>query len=103
MQVHGMHVQGMHVLGMHAASDVPLLCCRYVSCVVGCPYQGAVEPAAAAAVAAALHQMGCYEVSMGDTTGVGTPASMAAMWEVSSGFMAKQDMWQNARCEPSQP
>ena len=53
----------------------------YVSCVVGCPIQGAVEPAAAARVAGTLHEMGCYEVSMGDTVGVGTPASVAAMFE----------------------
>jgi hydroxymethylglutaryl-CoA lyase len=48
--------------------------------VVGCPYQGKVEPAAAAHVAKALHDMGCYEVSMGDTTGVGTPASVQDMF-----------------------
>jgi hydroxymethylglutaryl-CoA lyase len=53
----------------------------YVSCVVGCPYQGAVDPAAAADVAKALWQMGCYEVSMGDTIGVGTPAAIARMFE----------------------
>ncbi|PNW74477.1 hypothetical protein CHLRE_12g485550v5 [Chlamydomonas reinhardtii] len=51
----------------------------YVSCAVGCPIQGAVEPAAAADVGAALHHMGCYEVSMADTIGVGTPASMERM------------------------
>ncbi|GLC47489.1 hypothetical protein PLESTB_000890900 [Pleodorina starrii] len=51
----------------------------YVSCAVGCPYEGRVEPQAAADVAAALQQMGCYEVSMADTIGVGTPASMEAM------------------------
>ena len=52
----------------------------YVSCVVGCPYSGHVPPAAAARVAQALHQMGCYEVSMGDTIGVGTPGSVAEMF-----------------------
>ena len=60
----------------------PHLPCRYVSCAVGCPYQGRVEPQAAADVAQALHQMGVYEVSMADTTGVGTPASMEAMLKV---------------------
>ncbi|EFN59176.1 hypothetical protein CHLNCDRAFT_138066 [Chlorella variabilis] len=53
----------------------------YVSCVVGCPYQGEVLPEDAARVAGALHEMGCYEVSMGDTIGTGTPASVAAMFE----------------------
>ena len=51
----------------------------YVSCVLGCPYQGAVHPAAVAEVAARLHEMGCYEISLGDTIGVGTPASVARM------------------------
>lgn len=51
----------------------------YVSCVAGCPYQGAVQPAAVAAVAARLHEMGCYEISLGDTIGVGTPAAVQRM------------------------
>jgi len=46
----------------------------YVSCIAGCPYEGAVPPAQVAEVAAALAAMGCYEVSLGDTIGVGTPA-----------------------------
>lgn len=45
----------------------------YVSCVLGCPYQGEVPPLAAAEVAWALFEMGCYEISLGDTIGVGTP------------------------------
>jgi hydroxymethylglutaryl-CoA lyase len=56
----------------------------YVSCVVACPYEGAVAPAQAAAVAAQLHQMGCYEVSMGDTIGAGTPATVLAMLEATA-------------------
>ena len=53
----------------------------YVSCVVGCPYEGAVAPEAVARVAQALHEMGCYEVSLGDTIGVGTPTKTQAMIE----------------------
>ena len=53
----------------------------YVSCVLGCPYQGEVAPAAVAAVAARLHEMGRYEISLGDTIGVGTPARAQAMIE----------------------
>jgi hydroxymethylglutaryl-CoA lyase len=53
----------------------------YVSCVVGCPYQGAVAPAAVAEVAATLLDMGCYEISLGDTIGAGTPAKVQAMLE----------------------
>ena len=45
----------------------------YVSCALGCPYEGAVDPAAVARVAGTLLDMGCYEISLGDTVGVGTP------------------------------
>ncbi|MBV2360554.1 hydroxymethylglutaryl-CoA lyase [Thalassococcus sp. CAU 1522] len=53
----------------------------YVSCVVECPYDGAVAPAAVARVVAALRDMGCYEVSLGDTIGRGVPAAVDAMLE----------------------
>ncbi len=53
----------------------------YVSCVLGCPYEGEVAPERVADVAAALYEMGCYEVSLGDTIGVGTPARTKAMVE----------------------
>jgi len=45
----------------------------YISCVLGCPFDGEVKPRAVAAVADALWDLGCYEVSLGDTIGVGTP------------------------------
>jgi hydroxymethylglutaryl-CoA lyase len=51
----------------------------YVSCVLGCPYEGEIAPAAVARVAQALHAMGCFEISLGDTIGVGTPRRTAAM------------------------
>ena len=54
----------------------------YVSCVLGCPYEGAVSPEAVARVAAALAGMGCYEVSLGDTIGTGTPLAARRMVEV---------------------
>src|SRR5437867_162549 len=44
----------------------------YISCVLGCPYEGEVAPERVRAVAAALKAMGCYEISLGDTIGVGT-------------------------------
>ena len=53
----------------------------YVSCVLGCPYQGEVKPERVAGVAAALYEMGCYEVSLGDTIGTGTPGKTRAMIE----------------------
>ena len=51
----------------------------YVSTVLGCPYQGEVPLADVVRVAKALHAMGCYEISLGDTIGVGTPAKARAM------------------------
>jgi len=53
----------------------------YISCVVDCPYEGAVAPSAVADVAARLHALGCYEISLGDTIGSGTPARVVAMIE----------------------
>jgi isopropylmalate/homocitrate/citramalate synthase len=53
----------------------------YVSCVLGCPYEGEVAEERVADVAAALDAMGCYEVSLGDTIGVGTPLKARAMVE----------------------
>ena len=51
----------------------------YISCVAGCPYEGAIAPQKVAAVARALYDMGCYEISLGDTIGVGTPGKIQAM------------------------
>ena len=51
----------------------------YVSCVLGCPYEGEVDPGRVAEVSAALLAMGCHEISLGDTIGVGTPAKARAM------------------------
>lgn len=51
----------------------------YVSCVLGCPYEGAVPTAKVVDVAAALRDMGCYEISLGDTIGVGSPGKARAM------------------------
>jgi hydroxymethylglutaryl-CoA lyase len=53
----------------------------YVSCVLGCPYDGAVAPAMVADVTRRLVDMGCYEVSLGDTIGIGTPGPTRAMLE----------------------
>ncbi|WP_444892639.1 hydroxymethylglutaryl-CoA lyase [Microbulbifer sp. TRSA001] len=53
----------------------------YVSCVLGCPYEGDIDPAKVAEVSAALLEMGCYEISLGDTIGVGTPESAKRMLE----------------------
>ncbi|MBZ9556776.1 MULTISPECIES: hydroxymethylglutaryl-CoA lyase [unclassified Modicisalibacter] len=56
----------------------------YVSCVLGCPYEGEIAPARVAEVAKALYEMGCYEVSLGDTIGTGTPLKAKRMLEAVS-------------------
>ena len=45
----------------------------YVSCVMGCPYEGEIDPKLVNVVASKLFEMGCYEISLGDTIGIGTP------------------------------
>lgn len=66
---------------VEAARTHGLRCRGYVSCVLGCPYEGAVDPQAVAGLAETLYEMGCYEVSLGDTVGVGTPASTLRAFE----------------------
>jgi hydroxymethylglutaryl-CoA lyase len=51
----------------------------YVSCVAGCPYEGPIAPAKVAHMAKALFEMGCEEISLGDTVGTGTPNSIRAL------------------------
>src|SRR5215831_5694506 len=51
----------------------------YVSCVLGCPFDGEIRPQAVADVAKSLWDLGCYEISLGDTIGVGTPIKAKAM------------------------
>ncbi|MBT5570298.1 MAG: hydroxymethylglutaryl-CoA lyase [Alphaproteobacteria bacterium] len=53
----------------------------YISCVLGCPYEGDVAVESVVRVARALDDMGCYEISLGDTIGVGTPSKARAMVE----------------------
>lgn len=64
---------------IEAARIIDLPVRGYVSCVVGCPYDGDVDPSQVARVADRLFAMGCYEVSLGDTIGTGTPDSIARM------------------------
>ncbi|KAI8366025.1 hydroxymethylglutaryl-CoA lyase-like protein [Radiomyces spectabilis] len=53
----------------------------YISCVLGCPYEGAVDPDKVADLAQRVYETGCYEISLGDTIGVGSAGSMARMLE----------------------
>ena len=54
----------------------------YISCVVGCPYEGLIVPERVLEVGSALLDMGCYEISLGDTIGIGTPARFDELLEV---------------------
>ena len=64
-----------------AARDSNIPVRGYVSCVTDCPYDGAVEPSAVASLVGELMALGCYEVSLGDTIGAGTPAKIESMLE----------------------
>jgi hydroxymethylglutaryl-CoA lyase len=64
---------------MVAAADAGLPVRGYVSCVVGCPYDGEIPPMQVLTVCRDLLAMGCYEVSLGDTIGVGTAGSIASL------------------------
>ena len=68
-----------------AAREAGIKVRGYISCVLGCPYEGEIAPAKVAEVARALHDMGCYEISLGDTIGVGTPGKTQAMIEACAG------------------
>lgn len=64
---------------MEAAKAAGIPVRGYVSCVTDCPYDGPVAPAQVARVAQRLYRMGCYEISLGDTIGQGTPETVTAM------------------------
>jgi hydroxymethylglutaryl-CoA lyase len=66
----------------------------YVSCVLGCPYEGEVRPQAVAEIAQLLWNLGCYEISLGDTIGVGTPVKIRQLLRAVAGVvpMAKLAM-----------
>lgn len=64
----------------------------YVSCVLGCPYEGSVRAEQVLPVARALHQMGCYEVSLGDTIGTGTAGDVRRLFEVVAGHVPRAQL-----------
>uniref|UniRef100_A0A670IP80 Hydroxymethylglutaryl-CoA lyase, mitochondrial n=2 Tax=Podarcis muralis TaxID=64176 RepID=A0A670IP80_PODMU len=78
---------------LSAAKETSIPVRGYVSCVLGCPYEGKISPAKVAEVSKRMYAMGCYEISLGDTIGVGTPGNMkdmlsAVMKEVPLGALA---------------
>ncbi|CAG09421.1 unnamed protein product, partial [Tetraodon nigroviridis] len=64
---------------INAAKEQKIPVRGYISCALGCPYEGQMEPSKVAELAKRLYGMGCYEISLGDTIGVGTPGSMLKM------------------------
>ncbi|WXL27686.1 hydroxymethylglutaryl-CoA lyase [Ectopseudomonas mendocina] len=67
---------------MDAAKQHGIRVRGYVSCVLGCPYDGDVAPEQVAAVSRELFAMGCYEVSLGDTIGTGTAGATRTLFDV---------------------
>ncbi|MCL6269896.1 hydroxymethylglutaryl-CoA lyase [Sansalvadorimonas sp. 2012CJ34-2] len=67
---------------VEAAKDAGVLVRGYLSCTMGCPYEGETDLNAVAHIARDLYQMGCYEISMGDTIGVGNPVRVQKMIEL---------------------
>ena len=66
---------------MEAAKQHGVAVRGYVSCVLGCPYEGEIAVSDVARVSEILYKMGCYEISLGDTIGVGTPTKARQMLE----------------------
>ena len=64
----------------------------YISCVAGCPYEGAVDAKIVADIAARLVELGCYEVSLGDTIGVATPGQVQTLLEVVTQKIPKRQL-----------
>ncbi|KAI7751546.1 hypothetical protein M8C21_003292, partial [Ambrosia artemisiifolia] len=64
---------------VHAATKLNIRIRGYVSCVIGCPVEGMISPLKVAHVAKELHDMGCSEISLGDTIGIGTPGTVISM------------------------
>ena len=77
---------------MEAAATHGVRVRGYISCVLGCPYEGAVAPQRVADIAAELVAMGCYEVSLGDTIGVGTAGETRRLFEAASRQVPRQQL-----------
>ena len=64
----------------------------YISCVLGCPFDGEIRPQAVVDVAKALWDLGCYEISLGDTIGVGTPLKARQLLRAVAGTVPMQNL-----------
>eukprot|EP01018_Ginkgo_biloba_P003165 Gb_22348 [translate_table: standard] len=77
---------------MNAAKRLGIPVRGYVSCIVGCPVEGPISPSKVAYVAKELYAMGCYEISLGDTIGVGTPGTVTPMLEAVMNFVPVENI-----------
>jgi isopropylmalate/homocitrate/citramalate synthase len=75
-----------------AAAQAHIKVRGYISCALGCPYEGEVAPARVAEVAARLLALGCYEISLGDTIGVGTPVKAQAMLDTVAAQVSREKL-----------
>jgi hydroxymethylglutaryl-CoA lyase len=78
------------VLGRARADGIKVR--GYISCVLGCPFDGEVEPQAVVDVAKTLSDLGCYEISLGDTIGVGTPVKAKQLMRAVAGDVPVQNL-----------
>ncbi|XVF47278.1 hypothetical protein PTKIN_Ptkin03bG0096800 [Pterospermum kingtungense] len=76
----------------HAAKKLSVRVRGYVSCAVGCPVEGAIPPSKVAYVAKELYNMGCFEISLADTIGVGTPGTVVPMLEAVMAFIPAEKL-----------
>lgn len=75
---------------MHKAKQYNVKVRGYVSCMVDCPYEGAIDPRQVAKVSKQLFDMGCYEISLGDTIGTATPDRVKQVWQACLSEMDSQ-------------
>ncbi|GKU93480.1 hypothetical protein SLEP1_g7072 [Rubroshorea leprosula] len=75
-----------------AAKELSIPVRGYVSCVVGCPVEGEIPPSKVAYVAKELYEMGCFEISLADTIGVGTPGSVVPMLEAVTAVVPAENL-----------
>jgi hydroxymethylglutaryl-CoA lyase len=75
-----------------AASDRGIRVRGYVSCVLGCPYDGTIDPVAVVLIAGKLREMGCAEISLGDTIGVGTPGKARALFQEAARHIPREQL-----------
>lgn len=73
-----------------AAKEANIPVRGYVSCVLGCPYEGDIQPEKVAEVSKSLIDLGCYEISLGDTIGVGTPGAMRRLISTVLNYVPKE-------------